>query len=91
MLNWQLFTVNFTATGSTTNLTFFNGDASNNFETPLDNVSVNAVPEPSTLTYLLGIGAVGLVIGATRRPRQRKAAKCSSAETKTLGQCWASR
>ena len=44
MLNWQSFTVNFTATSSTTNLTFFNGDASNNYNTALDNVSVNTVP-----------------------------------------------
>ena len=44
MLNWQSFNVNFTATSSTTNLTFFNGDASNNYNTALDNVSVNAVP-----------------------------------------------
>lgn len=43
MLDWQRFTVNFTATNGTTNLTFFNGDASNNFETPLDNVSVNDI------------------------------------------------
>ena len=42
MLNWELFTVNFTATSGTTNLAFLNGDASNNYETPLDNVSVNA-------------------------------------------------
>jgi hypothetical protein len=60
MLDWELFTVDFTAANSTTNLTFLNGDASNNYETPLDNVSVDVVPEPSTLA-LLALGAVGLL------------------------------
>jgi Protein of unknown function (DUF642) len=78
MLDWQLFTANFIATSSTTNLTFFNGDASNNFETPLDNVSVNAVPEPSTRIYLLEMGAVGLVIGACH-PRHDRAATGAAA------------
>jgi len=31
MLNWRPFTVNFTATNSNTNITFFNGGASSNF------------------------------------------------------------
>ncbi len=46
MLDWELFTVDFTATNSTTNLTFLNGDDSSNYETPLDNVSVDLFPSP---------------------------------------------
>ena len=63
MLNWKHFSVPFTAAGSTTSLTFFNGSAPGNYISPLDNVSLTAfsVPEPSAL-LLLGIACVpGLV------------------------------
>ncbi len=43
MLNWKLFTVQFTATGSTTSITFFNGSAANNYLSALDNVSMTEV------------------------------------------------
>ncbi|QDV89856.1 hypothetical protein RAS2_09310 [Phycisphaerae bacterium RAS2] len=43
MLNWKLFTVQFTATSAATTITFYNGSASNNFLSALDNVSVEAV------------------------------------------------
>jgi hypothetical protein len=39
-LDWRRFAVNFTATTTTTTLTFFNGSASNNYLSGLDNVSV---------------------------------------------------
>jgi hypothetical protein len=39
-LDWRRFAVNFTATEPTTRLTFFNGSASNNYLSGLDNVSV---------------------------------------------------
>jgi hypothetical protein len=58
MLDWELFTVDFTATNSSTNLTFLNGDDSSNYETPLDNVSVDVVPEPSSLAILALCGFV---------------------------------
>lgn len=58
-LDWKQFTVPFVATGSSTNLTFYNGGASNNFLSALDNVVVDAVPEPCS-AVLLGIGAVSL-------------------------------
>jgi hypothetical protein len=45
MLDWMLFTVEFTAKSATTNLTFFNGSAPNNNLCGLDNVSLNAVRE----------------------------------------------
>lgn len=73
-LNWQLFTVPFTATSTTTNLTFFNGSAANNFSTGLDNVLVTpvaAVPEPATLIA----GAMALAVIASRRLRAGSRAK----------------
>ena len=73
-LDWKLFTVNFTATQSTTAITFLNGDASNNYETPLDNVQLTdispaAVPEPSSLT-LFGTAFVA-VAGYVGRRRSK--------------------
>lgn len=52
MLNWSPFTVQFTASSALTSLTFFNGSAANNFISPLDNVSMNAIPEPGMLGLL---------------------------------------
>lgn len=86
MLNWQLFVAPFTATGTTTSITFLNGSASNNFESMLDNVVVNAVPEPRTIMQWrsvrahAGAGDLGIVLdpaasgngltGPTVEPRQ---------------------
>jgi hypothetical protein len=71
-LDWQLFTTQFTATSTTTSLTFFNGSAVNNFLSALDNVSVipvAAVPEPASAA-LLGIGVAVVVIGKVLRRRR---------------------
>ncbi|MEX0641791.1 MAG: DUF642 domain-containing protein [Pirellulales bacterium] len=67
MLDWRLFTVNFTATNSTTNLTFFDGGASNNYLSGLDNVSVNAVPEPNTAV----LGMLGILVACCWRVKLR--------------------
>jgi hypothetical protein len=69
-VNWKLFTTNFVAAGSLTNLAFFNGTAvaglgGNNFA-GLDDVSVQAVPEPATMAAL-GLGALGLLRRRARR------------------------
>lgn len=55
MLDWRKFTVPFTAINSSTTITLYNGGASNNFLSGLDNVSLVAVPEPSSLVGLLGL------------------------------------
>jgi len=68
MLDWKLFTVQFTATSTTTNLTFFNGSAANNFLGAIDNVSLTAVPEPTSVAFLV-MGAAGLAICTARRRR----------------------
>lgn len=80
-LDWKLFSVPFTATGTTTKLTFFNGSASNNFLGALDKVSLNAVPEPASV-ILLGIGGASMVvIGIARRRRRIKSSDCETGET----------
>ncbi len=43
MLNWKLFTVEFTATSATTTVTFYNGSAANNYLCALDTVSITEV------------------------------------------------
>jgi len=70
-LDWRAFTVEFTATSATTNLTFFNGSAPDNFLGALDNVSLRAVPaatipEPTSLV-LLGAGLIAGGISSRRR------------------------
>jgi hypothetical protein len=58
---WTPFSVNFTASGPTTTIRFTNfSDPSQDFSL-LDNVSVNAVPEPSSLG-LLAFGCLCLVV-----------------------------
>ena len=70
-VNWLKFTTSFVATGSSTNLAFFNGTGVGDNETGLDNVVLTAgVPEPATWALMiLGIGAVGF---AMRRRQQVK-------------------
>ncbi len=66
MLNWELFSVQFTATTTSTNITFFNGDAPNNNNSSLDNVTLSGlVPEPASF-ILLAVGVAGLAIGTAR-------------------------
>jgi hypothetical protein len=70
-LDWQLFTVNFTATGPVTDIAFYNGSGPGNNLSALDNVSITAViPEPSAFALLAG--ALGLGSALIRR-RSRSA------------------
>jgi hypothetical protein len=73
-LDWKQFTVDFTAKGATTKITFYNGSASNNYVTALDNVSLTsddttAVPEPAGIT-LVSIGACALLLAIARSRRR---------------------
>ena len=70
MLDWELFTVPFTATQNTTNITFYNGGASNNYLSAVDNIAVAVVPEPSTAFF----GSVGLLAFCFRRRRTERSA-----------------
>ncbi|MEO5492397.1 MAG: choice-of-anchor C family protein [Sphingomonas sp.] len=65
--NWSPFNYVFTATGTSTTLTFAS-TGTTAFGAALDNVNVTAVPEPATWALMiLGFGAVG---GVMRRRRQ---------------------
>jgi hypothetical protein len=67
-LTWQLFTLPIVAIGPSTTIAFKNLDPSTDNSNGLDNVSLEAVPEPATL-LLLGTGTAAL-----RLVRRRKGA-----------------
>jgi Protein of unknown function (DUF642)/PEP-CTERM motif len=75
---WESFTYNFTAASDLTTIGFFNASASGVSEVGLDDVSLTAsggVPEPATwATMLLGFGAMGAAMRASRRKSQATAA-----------------
>ncbi|MEQ1904479.1 MAG: PEP-CTERM sorting domain-containing protein [Pirellulaceae bacterium] len=59
-VNWQLFTTDFVASGAVTTLSFFNGQITNSY-TGLDNISVSAIPEPSSLLLVAGFALAVLL------------------------------
>jgi hypothetical protein len=65
-VDWRLFTTSFTATSTLTSITFQNGSAANNFSSLLDNVSLIAVPEPSSI-ILFTLGTVAICVKNRRR------------------------
>ena len=68
-MGWETRSFVFTATGTSTTLTFTSLEA-NPFGPALDNVRANAVPEPATLT-MLGFGIAGLAGYGLRRRKQQ--------------------
>ncbi len=64
-MDWQLFTADFTATSTLTNITFFNGSSPNNGLSGLDNVTLQVIPAPGAAA-LLGLSAL-LAAGRRRR------------------------
>lgn len=69
---WQQFSTQFTATGTSTTLGFFNGDPSTDNSNGLDNIVVtgqaSTIPEPGTLV-MLATGLAGFLPLARRRTR----------------------
>ncbi|MBX9736376.1 MAG: DUF642 domain-containing protein [Phycisphaerales bacterium] len=63
-MDWQLFTADFTATSTLTNITFFNGSAPNNNLSGLDNVTLAVIPAPGAAALL---GLCGLLAARRRR------------------------
>ncbi len=69
VLDWRLFSHTFTASGTSTNITFFNGSAPSNFLSALDNVTisdanvadVSGVPLPPTVLFA-AVGGVALML-----------------------------
>jgi hypothetical protein len=68
-LDWQAYAHNFTATDTTTRLTFTNLTGGPNEGVFLDAIAVAAVPEPATWAMMLiGFGGIGLAMRRRRRP-----------------------
>jgi len=73
-LQWEKFGVNFIPTSTSENIAFFNGSASNNGLSALDNITLdladNPVPSP-TVPGPLPLLGVGAAFGLSRKLRQR--------------------
>ena len=65
---WETFTFDFTATSANTTISFDGLASTNEKYIGLDNVSIELIPEPSTLTLIAGPGL--LVFAAWRRFRK---------------------
>ena len=70
-MGWTTKSWTFTATGTSTTLQMYSTTTATPLDGPaLDNVSVQAVPEPSALA-LLGVSLVGLLVYARRQRRSK--------------------
>ncbi len=75
-MTWQQFTYDFAATGASTTIAFYNLAPGGVLANGLDDVSVSAVPEPSSFVLASIASLIGL--GCTWCRRQAKSAACSA-------------
>lgn len=71
-LQWQEFSINFTPTSTSENISFFNGSSFNNNVSALDNVTLDLadVPGPSSVPGPLPLLGVGAAFGYSRKLRK---------------------
>jgi Protein of unknown function (DUF642) len=65
-VDWKLFSSTFTASGNTTNITFYHGGTSGNHIAGLDNVSIATIPEPSNSMIFLSGSLIALSLSRKR-------------------------
>ncbi len=63
---WMDYEASFVATGTSTEIVFRSKGTSNSYGDHIDNISVTAVPEPTSLV-LVGLGLLGVAVRARRR------------------------
>jgi hypothetical protein len=71
MVNWKYFTHSFIASGTSTEVRFLNGTELSTREAGLDNVSLVAVPEPSTFAGLVLLSTCSLIGYRCQRRHRR--------------------
>ena len=81
---WEQFTLPILATGGSTTIAFINRDPSSDYHNGLDNISLNAIPEPATL-LLFGTGTAALRLLRRRKGSDLRSTNSVAAHETILG------